>query len=79
MLSLPATVPGQWVMSGNITTLTLAVVSWWRGGWMVGWYNLIITVLCRDCSMDSRFTGHKVTPGRMKILHRKILKGECTN
>jgi len=32
-----------------------------------------------DCSLTSQFTGHKVTPDRMKIVHRKIVQEQCGN
>ena len=31
----------------------------------------------KDCDMADRFTGHKVTPDRMWIIHNKLQKGLC--
>jgi len=31
----------------------------------------------RDCKMATSFTGHKVTPDRMKVMHAKISRGQC--
>jgi len=31
----------------------------------------------RDCKMSTSFTGHKVTPDRMKTIHAKISRGQC--
>merc|ERR1711983_355574 len=30
-----------------------------------------------DCDMKARFTGHKVTPSRMKRIHDAIISGGC--
>jgi len=31
----------------------------------------------RDCRMSTSYTGHKITPDRMRMVHGKISKGQC--
>ena len=34
-------------------------------------------LVTEDCDMARRFTGHKVTPARMKRIHDTIREGKC--
>ena len=34
-------------------------------------------LVTEDCDMARRFTGHKVTPARMKRIHDTIKEGKC--
>ena len=34
-------------------------------------------MVVRDCDMEDRFTGHKISPARMRDIHHKLSSGQC--